>query len=177
MINENILKYLRGNKDKFSQQVLKEKLVGAGYPRDQIGEGIRIIYGGEVPPSPAAGAKTSFWDFKSARTYTSSGEKFVDFLAGFFAPPVAVFVSSFFFGGFFNILGLMPRSFFYGFGPLTWIFPLAGFIFHIWAIFYFWKRRRYLARGLLFILILPLTFIGIGIFIFFVLFRGGRYFL
>jgi len=168
MVNQNIINYLKENEDKFPQEVLKKRLIEAGYPKDQIEEGIRIVYKGvSIPPTPPGVArKTNFWDFKTIKIYTNFGEKILDFLAGFFAPIVIGLGIYLFFG----ILGF----FIYPFRYLFWIFPLGILIAEIFGIFYFWRRRHYFARGLLFFLILPFILILIGLFLLFLFFAGLR---
>jgi hypothetical protein len=161
MVNQNIIDYLRENKDKFSQEVLRKKLIEAGYPKDQIEEGIRIVYEKlPIPLSPPeAPRETSFWDFKSVKIYTNFGEKLLDFLAGFFAPIIIGWGISW-------LLGISAYFMYPSFG-FRWILSLGILIAQIFGIFYFWKRRHYFARGLLFCLILLSILIIIGLFLLF----------
>ncbi|GEM_PF-1310879 len=154
MVDRRIINYLRENKNKFPQEVLKRKLIEASYPKDQIEEGIRIVYEGFVPKE-----KISFWDFKSIKIYKTFREKLLDFLAGFFTPAI--------FGlGIYFLLGILS-AFIYPFYPFRYffslfrIFLLAILGIQIFGIFYFWRKRKYLARGFLFSLILPLILIGL----------------
>lgn len=161
MVNQNILNYLRENKDKFPQEVLRKKLVETGYPLNQIEEGIKIVYEGTpIPPVPPMPQRTDFWDFKSIKIYTNFGEKLLDFLAGFFAPIIIGWAISFLFG-------ILRFFIYYPFGGLSWIFYLGILIAQIFGIFYFWKKRHYFARGLLFCLILLPILIIIGLFLLF----------
>lgn len=130
MANENILAYLRGNKEKYPIEVLRKKLAGAGYPLDQIEEGIRVVYGGETPSLPSSKAKTSFWDFRSVRVYRSGGEKIIDALFGFFV--VGIFAPWLIFSIFRSLVG----------------FPII-LLFDIGSIMYLWRRRRFMAFGTL----------------------------
>lgn len=88
MVRPNIINYLRENKDKFSQKMLKEKLIKADYPKDQIEEEILPILS-ELP------RETNFWDFKSIKISTNFGEKLFRF-SGWLVCPIIIGISRFF---------------------------------------------------------------------------------
>ncbi len=129
MVNENIISYLRQNKGKYSPEVLKEKLKGAGYPLNQIEEGFRVVYGDGPGVSSPEAPKTSFWDFKNVRVYRSTGEKIIDALFGFFVPILVISFAASFLG-------------YYDIG-------LSAIPIQVVAAIYFWRKRRYIGYGLL----------------------------
>jgi len=137
MANENITTYLQENKEKYSVEVLAGKLRSAGYPEDQIQEGVRLVYGGGASGVAPTGAKTSFWDFRSIRVYRSGGEKIIDALFGFFVvgtlAPLPIFLI---FRGFVG-------------------FPIM-MLFYIGFVIYLWRRRKFMALGVLALFALPL---------------------
>lgn len=142
---KSALEYLRQNKDKFPLEVLRKKLIEAGYPQDQIEEGIRIVYGGQIPSPSAVASSLSFWDFRNVRVYRTAGQKVIDALFGFFVVPFVVgipFTLLFVFSGF--SYGFRSSGDF-GFVNLA---TFAPFVIQIALIFYFWQKRRYLAYGL-----------------------------
>ncbi len=157
MANENILTYLRENKERYPIEVLRKKLVGAGYPQNQVEEGIRIVYGGEAPSPPKIGPKHSFWDFKNVRTYYSTGEKILDALFGFF---IVSSVVNFILGSFLRII--FGYGGYYGGYGLFNISQLVLWGIQIGAVIYFWRRRRYLAYGLAASLVLGVLFGGMA---------------
>jgi len=176
MANPTIVQYLQGNRSKYPVDALKKRLLESGYPANEIDTAVAEVFGGAAPAPVSAGTR-SFFDFRTPRTYVSFGKKLGDFLFGFFG----VFVVNIVLGGFVgSLLGIMVRSLIgYGSGyssSLPSLGPLLGvglLIIEIWLIFYFWKRRHYLARGILFALLLPLILIVIGIALY-LLFLGGR---
>ncbi len=161
---EAVKKYLEENKAKYPRETLAGELRGGGYPEDEIQAGLQAVYGvGEAAPH------ASFWDFRSVRVYRSKGEKFIDVLAGFFAP----WISGVFFGFFSGLFGIGGPLFY----PLRFVFmlfPIFFLIVDIWAIFYLWRRRHYFALGLLANFVIAALIIGFAILLFFS-FRGfGR---
>ena len=106
--------------------------------------------------------KTSFWDFKTPKTYTGTGEISLDFLAGWLIP--AIIINYLWSQAFSRIIA--PRfeqlveigSYEHFTFPLEQALPfLIPFIvlilLLIFGVFYFWKRRKYLAYGFLISLI------------------------
>ncbi len=146
MVNERIINYFREYKDRFPKEVLKEKLITAGYPEKEVKEGIEVVYG----------RRKDFRELETAKLYTTSGQKLLDFLIGFFAPEIVsivvyflLYLFSFYFKVYFHSLFI----FF-----ILLILILVGQIF---GIFYFWKKRKYLALGLLFALLFPFIVLGV----------------
>ncbi len=133
---EAVKKYLEENKAKYPRETLAGELRGGGYPEDEIQAGLQAVYGG-VGVSPAT---FSFWDFRSVRTYHHGIEKFIDFVAGFFAALV-------FFTALPSFSGFTPIVLFVG----------------ILVIFSCWKKRRYVALGMLFGSSLAFSFISLFI--------------
>lgn len=135
MPNEQVLLYLRENKEKFSRETLMEQLRVSGYPEADITEGVSSVYDGV---SLRETSPWNFWDFKTAHTYRSSSEKTLDALFGFFGP------------------------------LLFFVFLPLGFLLDLFFLFYFWKRRRYIAYGVLdrwiisFLLVLCVVFLFVS---------------
>ena len=98
---QNVIRYLEENKAKYPQEALLKSLRDAGYTESDIQRGMKAVYEGVPIP---LGIKPSFWDFRSVRVYASGGEKFLDFITGFFALWVLSFVFSFVFGGVFSVM-------------------------------------------------------------------------
>lgn len=68
MPNQYIVDYLKENKDRFPFEILKEKLIKAGYPDNQIEEARRIVYERKeidlsTPIISWPKKTTNFWDF------------------------------------------------------------------------------------------------------------------
>lgn len=133
--------YIEENRGQFSSEQLSEQLNKAGYGSDVVVEALRqagVSVSVEKTTSGEAlsGTATSFWNFKEKHVYTSGWQKFGDFLFGFlFFPFVYLFISllSFFLGIFLGVFSV--------FLPI---------IFSIWAIVYFWRRRKFISIGLIF---------------------------
>ena len=82
MPNQYIIDYFKKNKDRFSFDVLKDKLIKTGYPNNQIEEAAQLVYKAAPSPKKISRAPT-FWDFWHKKVYTSGKEKILDFVAGF----------------------------------------------------------------------------------------------
>lgn len=89
MPNDQVLLYLRENKEKFSKEALVEQLGVSGYPEADIAESISIVYGGI---SSEEISRWNFWDFKTVHAYRSFSEKTWDALFGFFTPFLFFFI-------------------------------------------------------------------------------------
>ena len=131
-MNQGIVDYLNENKDKFPKDTLIEQLVKVGHLPEEIQEAAEFVYGEKTEfmisnNSVYPAEPTSFWDFKGFKTYTTFAEKRNDFLLGFFAAIVSGFV--------FRII------------------PFAGgiisFGLYIFALVFFYKRRKFIFYGLL----------------------------
>ena len=105
--------------------------------------------------------KTSFWDFKNVKVYSSEGEQILDFIAGLIiGGGILHFIPGYFLTRLFSFkykqLGEIGRS-----GSEMSTLPVweillvfAIYIMMILAILYLWKRRKHFAIGFL----IPLTF-------------------
>jgi len=147
-----VAEYLKANKDKFTLDVLRQKLLEAGYQKEVIDQAVLEVFQiGGVKPAVLK-ATAGFFDFRNVKTYHTFGEKLVDFLIGWFLVGwlgsllIYLVVVRFFS----NFLDAYARYIFMLFSLLV-IFAL-----HIFGIFYFWKRRHYLARGLVFAILLSI---------------------
>lgn len=143
-MNQNIITYLRENKEKYLKDVLATELRKSGYVEGDIAEGIAQVFGGVA--QTLASAKTSFWNFKDKKVYTKSSEKWADFLFGFFAP-IPVFMVL-------VILGVVFNT--------TRVFGNFVFLFGLGATIYFFNRRRLISYGLLAsAVIVPMIFLAL----------------
>lgn len=139
-MSQEAISYLRENKDTYPREVLIEGLRKAGYSEIDIADSAQDVYQ-DAGSNPIAGSViANFWDFKTKKIYTTSAEKWKDFLFGIFAP--------------------------WFFGILSSIIPFVGImvviIGEIFALVYLFNRRRFIFYGLLAdVIIFPL----IGIFI------------
>lgn len=149
MPNQYIIDYFRKNKDRFSLDSLKEKLIKAGYPNNQIKEAAQSVYGVAPSPKKISGSQ-NFWDFRHKKVYTSGKEKILDFVAGFIFAIILEFVMGW------GILG------FYGFDSL-----ILYFIVFLAIIIYLLTKRKYIAFGIVCGIILPIIFIIVALFGFF----------
>jgi len=154
MVDEVIINYFKKYKDRFPKEVLKEKLINAGYPEEEVKEGIEIVYG----------KKRNLRRLETTKLYITSAEKQLDFLIGFFAPGIVSTIFSLIVYYFLHLLGFSFRVYFHSF--FAFLIPILTLGGHIFGIFYFWKRRRYLALGLLFALLFPFILLGLLILFF-----------
>ena len=157
------VEYLWQNKDRYVIEKLKEQLRKLGYPENVIAAATEKVYLGTSKEGLSSegkgvgGARQSFFDFRSKKVYRSLGEKILDFFAGFFGILVLHLL--------FGVGGGLLR-----YGPLSGI-SLLVFVVQIVLIFYFWRRRRYLARGLLSAILIPLLLVGVAIAYVFLVFK------
>lgn len=136
-MHENIVKYLKENKEKISKEVLIGELRKERCSEIDIKEGAELIYGDSGFPSSAippihADQTANFWDLKSKKIYTRSSEKWLDFLFGFIVP-------------FISVLGLIIFTFI----DIRRI--LLNFIVLFVAVCttaYIYDRRRFIAYGI-----------------------------
>lgn len=125
-MNQQVINYLKENKDKYPKEVLIKELEKAGYNPKNISEGVGIVFG--------VAKVGGFWDFKSKKVYTNRSEKVKDFLFGF--------------------LGIIVVNYFlYRFAPPFGI--VVGFVLYFFTLFYFvnLNRRKYIVDGLIFTII------------------------
>lgn len=151
MSNQYIVDYLKENKDRFPFEALKEKLLKAGYPSDQIEEAKKIVYEGKeeifAPPPPISKPEKviGFWDFWHKKTYTSGKEKILDFITGF----IFIIILGYILGFLFDILNFHR---FFGYNILL------RFVIHLFLIIYFLIKRKYIALGIICEIILSSVF-------------------
>jgi len=144
MPNQYIIDYFKKNKDRFSFEVLKEKLIKAGYPNNQIEEAARLAY--RVAPEPKNISRTpTFWDFWHKKVYTSGKEKILDFVAGF----IFTIILKYIIGGLMSLIGM--------FGFYYYSFILY-FIIFLAIIIYLLVKRKYIAFGIICGIILSFIF-------------------
>jgi hypothetical protein len=94
--------------------------------------------------------KTSFWDFRSVKIYTTWHERILDFMAGLFISRIIieVFLRSLSLVGFEDL----EKAYF---NFPSWKFALISFLIFliyvvlIFCIVYLWRRRKYFAAGFL----------------------------
>lgn len=141
-MDQNITQYLESNKDKYSQESLIEQLKKAGYTENDIRDGVQSVYASKMLSGDAGAVSGgNFWDFKSKKSYINSSEKWKDFLFGFFAP---------------WILGMLSL--------VVPFFSLVVLVGEIFAIVYFFNRRRFIAYGILAnVIALPVVGIFVGL--------------
>ena len=133
-MSEQAIKYLRENKDTYPVAVLEKTLLDAGYAPFDVAESRAVVFGG-LNSAPAI--KASFWDFHSRKIYTTTSEKWKDFLFGGFAPCLWFVFEKLVD----DILGLRYDS--------EILLFIGGIIAFIIAFFFLWNRRRYISAGLL----------------------------
>lgn len=138
-MNQNIIAYLKENKDRYPQDALIEQLRKSGYLEQDIQEGIVFIYADFGKAALETGQSDDFWNFKTKKVYASSFEKRKDFLFGFFTHASLVFL--FVFAGML-IFGSFGSSF-------SAIIPLIVLIIIIMASVYLFNRRRFIFYGIL----------------------------
>jgi hypothetical protein len=123
-MDQNVVNYLQQNKGAYSREALIEELKKAGHTENNISEAVRSVFGGGIDLSSNSGV-INFWDFKTKIVYQNSSQKWKDFLFGFFAPFLGIF------------LALIP--------PVS----LAFGALEIFSLFYLFNRRRFIVLGLL----------------------------
>jgi len=162
------VEYLWQNKDRYVIEKLKEQLRKLGYPENVIAAATEKVYLGTSKEGLSSegkgvgGARQSFFDFRSKKVYRSLGEKVLDFFVGFFGILVLFWI--------FVVIAAIFGIHLFSFGPLPGT-PFFVFAVQIFGIFYFWKRRRFLARGLLSAILIPLLLAGVVIAYVFLVFK------
>ena len=119
------IEYLEQYKDRYSLEKLKQQLVQNGYPKDIIDKAVyEVFVGPDRGKTITDDSKKwrGFSDFKHRRTYASFGARLGDFLIGFFVTVLAWL--------------LIP-------------FSLLIFIGLVAGVIYLWKRRYYIAVGMI----------------------------
>ncbi|MCH7605025.1 hypothetical protein IID24_03510 [Patescibacteria group bacterium] len=172
---EQAVAYLRQNKERYAREALTEQMQKAGYSDEVIQSAADQVFSeAPIPPSlqtlttQTSGRGQSFFDLRSRKVYRSAGEKVIDFLTGFIGIHIFGFVLNIFLSfllGALSIFGLRLYS-------LYFITPLALVVFYVGGIIYLWRRRRYIAIGILSTLLLGILLIGFLIIMFSVFSRG-----
>lgn len=129
-MNQQVINYLKENKDKYSKEALIKELEKAGYNKKDISEGVGVVFNGTV-----VAKADDFWDFKSRKIYIKKFEKIKDFLFGF--------------------LGIIVINYFLYLSILIigFIGDIGSLIFYILILGYFFNRRRYIFYGLISVVI------------------------
>lgn len=135
MPNQYIIDYIRRNKDRFPFEVLREKLLKAGYPAYQIVEAEELVY------KPKKISETPFWDFWHKKFYTSGSQKILDLMIGFIFTIVLKYIMEFGLRGF-------TRYGDYG----------LSFLIFLTIIIYLFIKRKYIAWGIICGIIFSFTF-------------------
>lgn len=96
--------------------------------------------------------KTSFWNFKDPKSYSNPIEIILDILMGLFIPSIPIrFFSIKYLSFAYEQMGEIDATKYSYSINLSTLIPLFVIvILLILGVFYFWKRRKYLAYGLLF---------------------------
>lgn len=149
MPNKKAVDYLNQNKNKFDKAVLVSKLRSLNYPESVIQEAAQVVYGqkgGRVSSS------TGFFDFKNKRIYMSGGEEAIDFLFGLFGIGVLVWI----------IVAIISEL---GYFFDEWMLLFIPIILILIMIQMF-KKRRYIFKGMLLAVLLPIIAAFVAIIIF-----------
>lgn len=135
---DNIIDYLKINKDKYAKESLIAELRKVGYNETDILNAIKSVYGSDenIPPSPALVPSSDFWDFKNKKVYNKASEKILDFFAGLFLPWVL------------SIPSFIVR--FWG---------IIAFCIEIYLLILFCRKRRYMFYGLIMNFIIVILFV------------------
>ncbi|MEI7498624.1 MAG: hypothetical protein WCK11_05100 [Candidatus Falkowbacteria bacterium] len=138
-MNQKIVDYLNQYKLAYDKDALVQQLSQVGYKPDEISEAVQLVY------KLTNKVRFLFWQITPKPKYTQTSEKAKDFSIGFFAPIVVMLI--FFLPSIFNIdylvYSYLNTDFF---SP---IFSLVIFIFWLYAIVFFWRKRFYISLGLL----------------------------
>jgi len=170
--------YLRENKGRHSKEVLVEQMQKAGYSDQVIQAAVTQVFSGVAVPPTSQSSDTratersqGFFDLRNRKVYDSVGGKVIDFFAGVVAIFLGFFVYTFvnFFLGFLTIFGLRLYI-------LSFIPSIVLLVFYVGGILYLWKRRKYIAIGMLSLLLLGIIVIGFLILLLISAFGGGSFF-
>lgn len=173
---EQAVAYLRQHKGRYTTEVLTEQMQKAGYTDEVIqAAAARIFSEVSLPTSSQASIKQapeggqSFFDIRSRKVYRSGWEKVIDFLAGFIGIHILGFVLFIFSNVLLGVLAIFGLRLY----SLYFITPLALVVLYIGGIVYLWRRRRYIAIGILSTLLLGILLIGFFIIMLISAFGGG----
>lgn len=142
------VQYIREYKAQHPIDILRENLQKIGYPKELVDRAVSIALGEKEIKDVLFEEKLKFFDFRTRHNYISFRERILDFLFGFF--------------------GILALYYFIYFLTST-LYLLSGILFlvHIGLIVYLWKRRHYIAHGLLFAILLPFLLVGLALLFFF----------
>lgn len=139
---DQAIEYLSQHKESYSLESLKIQLQNGGYPKELIDEAVAEVFLGKKREE---GQARGFFDFQNKRVYKSFGSKLADFLFGFVGSIVVSWITYSLLG---YIFGYTFRYYVYGGVRGVFVSIVLGA-----GVFYFWKRRHYFARGILFVFI------------------------
>ncbi|MDO8559726.1 MAG: hypothetical protein Q7S23_01655 [bacterium] len=134
MAHSAVVAYLRANKDRFPEAVLRQQLQQQGYPEAVIATGVAEVYGLATVKTPTAHPQR-FFDWRVPFTYWSSGQRVGHFLLGLLLGGVLSLVFSLL-----NVFLNRAETLFAGGGLFALRIGLLAF--------FFW-RRPWLGWGLL----------------------------
>ena len=156
-MNQKIVNYLQENKDNFSKEVLVEQLKKSGHSQDDIDEAVKVVYGEIVElerntQEQLIGKKSSN---PKDGYYQNRNKKIMDFFIGI---GIGVFIA------------FLVRKIFYGLDRMNgagWVddamtmiymyLPLISLTVVVYSAVKFWKKgRKFIALGLIFIIVVPL---------------------
>lgn len=142
------IQYIKEHRAQHPINSLRENLQKAGYPKELVDGAVSAAFGGKGINDILSGEKLTFFDFRTRHNYTSFRERILDFLFGF--------------------LGIYALYFFiYFLTPALSLLSGVVFLAHIGLIIYLWRRRHYIARGLLFTILLPILLVVLALIFFF----------
>jgi len=154
-MDENIIKYLKENKDKYKKEDLIKELVKAGYKKSDIAESVIKVYKtieNDMAGFLKANNGLKFTNFFVKEFCYTKGEKIFDFFAGLLVPAMVVF----------GVIAIQ-REFFRYYYDFRKIFIFISYLFYIVAIIYFYKKKRFhLFWGLIISMIFVLNCWGLG---------------
>ena len=153
MIHPDIISYLKENAAQYPSEKLREKLLGAGYPRDQVDEAINGTF---------AAKNTQTWEPK-----TKWGT-LLHFIGGAIAAWILFWLEYTLFISYSSPLWFIMRSAgFYGFDVLIGGYIFFSIVNFVLAFIFLRKKSRPAFRGAIFGLFGPLLLVGIIIVLFF----------
>ncbi|TSC76431.1 MAG: hypothetical protein G01um101431_564 [Parcubacteria group bacterium Gr01-1014_31] len=126
MAHSAVIAYLRANKDRFPEAVLREQLAAQGYPPAVIAAGMAEVYGPATAKTPATHPQR-FFGWRVPFTYRSSGQRVRHFLLGLLLGGVLSLVFSLL-----NIFLNRAETLFVGGGLFALRIGLLAFFFWRW---------------------------------------------
>jgi len=168
---EQAVAYLRQNRERYTREVLTEQMQKAGYADEVIRVATARVFS-EVPSPPSVQTTEggqSFFDLRSRKIYRSAGERVIDFLVGFIGIHILGFVFNIALTSLLSILNIFGLRLY----SLYFITPLALVVLYVGGIVYLWRRRKYIAIGILSTLLLGFLTTGFLITMLISVFGGG----